>query len=170
MDLVDAVATLTCVETDVDSPKDFRPYTTDCPDPNRENNPPCPASWIEILDSPKVLGNVPAGSNIGANFWVSVPSTLTTSPEIEMILGVRSDPAGKSVEGIGVSRHKLNVDELSLFYSTDFPTGGTEWTDYSQDEIEDVVTENLGDFLLGTIQKFRLPAGDVHVLDTDRKA
>jgi hypothetical protein len=42
-----------------------------------------------------------------------------------------------------VSRHRLDVDELSLFYSTDFPTGGTELVDIQNNETLENPTTNL---------------------------
>ena len=39
-----------------------------------------------------------------------------------MLLGISGESSGRTEEGLLVSRHMLDVDEHSLYYSTDFPT------------------------------------------------
>ncbi|MBD3869205.1 MAG: S8 family serine peptidase, partial [Acidobacteria bacterium] len=117
--LVDAIASLRCVEADLDSPEDCLPGTSQCADPNRENNPAC--SGVTVTDSPKVVGDIPVGVAMAAYFNVTMDSVLTSGDEIEMILGISSPAAGKSTPGLAVSRHTLDVDENSTYYSTDFP-------------------------------------------------
>ncbi len=148
-DLEDATATLRCVEVDSDSPADCRPGTAPagaCTDPNRENNPPC--TEMTILDSPKQLGNVPAGAAMGARFTIQMASSITGTPTVEMVLGVSSKKSGKGVAGLAVARHKLDVDETSLYYSTDFPTGGSEVRDYNNSETAENPSSNVNDFFL----------------------
>ena len=141
--LVDAIASLRCVEADGDSPEDCLPGTSDCADPNRENNPPC--AGVTVTDSPKVVGDIPVGSAMAAYFNVTMAGSLTSGSEVEMILGISSPAAGKSTPGLAISRHVLDVDESSTYYSTDFPTGGSQIKDYNNNEIEDIVTTDLGD-------------------------
>ena len=132
VDLENAQASLRCVLVDGDSPEGCLPGSTGCADPNRTNNPAC--ANLTVLDSPKSLGTVPAGVAIAAHFLVRGETALSGSPEVEFILGVSSVAAGKSTEGLAISRTRLNVDEVSLYYSTDFPSGGTENRDYNNDE------------------------------------
>ena len=56
---------------------------------------------------------------------------ITGTPKVDMLLGVSRKKAGRSVESLIASRHVLDVDEASAFYSTDFPTGGTESRDFN---------------------------------------
>ena len=60
---------------------------------------------------------------------------ITGTPKVDMLLGVTARKAGKSVESLVASRHVLDVDEGRIFYSTDFPTGGSEKRDYNENEI-----------------------------------
>jgi hypothetical protein len=62
----------------------------------------------------------PAGFCGGAQFCNQ------PSPTIELLLNVAAGNSGKVSSGIVVNRQRLNVDESSVFYSTDFPAGGTE--------------------------------------------
>ncbi|ANM28360.1 hypothetical protein ABI59_00040 [Acidobacteria bacterium Mor1] len=147
-DMSNVQATLSCVVADADSPADCRPGTTDCADPNRENNAPCP--YLTILDPVKSLGDIPATSAISANFSIQMNDTIAGEPEVDFLLGVSAAVSGQTGTGLAVSRQILDVDETELFYSTDFLTGGTEERDYNNDE-EIVpagqVTTNIGDFL-----------------------
>ncbi len=142
--LVDAEASLRCVLPDTDSPATCEPYSTDCTDPNRENNPPCPA--VTITDSPKLIGDIPSGSAMAAHFNVEIGTGVTPQTDVEMILGISAPASGKSTPGLAISRHTLDVDENSTYYSTDFPTGGTQVKDYDNDEIENpTVNSDLTD-------------------------
>ncbi|MGI0149063.1 MAG: hypothetical protein ACREDF_05985, partial [Thermoplasmata archaeon] len=160
-DLEDAVASLRAVVVDTDSPADCVPGTTSCADPNRANN--TVSTDLTILNSPKTIGLIPAGSAIGASFTILVNNSIAGAPSIEMVLGISSKKSGKTVESFAVSRHKLDVDETSLFYSTDFPGGGSESRDSNgpsqsnadkgivtptgNESIETPVTTNAREFL-----------------------
>ncbi len=144
--LIDVIASLRCVEADLDSPEDCLPGSNDCDDPNRENNPPC--TGVTITDSPKVVGDIPQGASMAAYFNVTVDGTVSPMDEVEMVLGLASPASGKSTAGLAISRHILDVDASSTYYSTDFPLGGSVIKDYDNDEILDVVTEDWNDFYL----------------------
>jgi hypothetical protein len=159
-DLDDVVATLRCVQADGpggDSPADCRPGTQDCPDPNRENNPDC-SSYLTILDSPKLIGDLPSNAAISANFNIQMEPSIAGEPEVEFLIGITSSTAGKTAQGLAVTRTQLDTDAEDTFYSTDFRTGGSESQDWDNNELLEgtagptgysgVPTENLGDFNL----------------------
>lgn len=127
--LGNAEASLRCVLVDADSPADCKPGTTSCADPDRTNNTPCGSGIMTIVDSPKNLGTIQPNTVTSANFQIRVNAGLTGTPTVEMLLGISGDASGKTVASLAANRHKLNVDEVSKWYSTDFPTGGTEITD-----------------------------------------
>ncbi len=151
-DLIDVVASLRCVLADADSPEGCRPGTSDCPDPDRRNNPPC-GSLLTILDSPKTIGDLPAAQVATPGFSIRM-GTIAGTPEVDMILGVSARKSGRPAETLFVLRNTLNVDEESYFYSTDFPAGGTEVRDWPalsvgsspSNEVLDNPTSNAGDF------------------------
>ena len=150
IDLENVEVGLACVVADGDSPAECRPNSTDCPDPNRLNNVRCDQSglgYMTILDSPKSIGLIPAGAALSANFSIAMANSIPGTPDVEMLLSVTADSSGKSSNGLAVSQHKLDVDEVSVFYSTDFPTGGTEYRDRNNNETLENPTTNIGDFL-----------------------
>ena len=151
-DLEAVVAALRCVDVDDDSPAECQANGAGCVDgasgncgggdcdPRRENNPVCP--YINVLDSPKIIGLVPEGVAIAANFNLQVEpdSTFIANellPTIEMVLDITAATSGKTSAGTAVSRHKLNRDESSTLYNTDFPGGGTAVVvvDWNENEI-----------------------------------
>jgi len=141
VDLDNVVAELRCVNVDADSPKDCLPSGAGCgigDDPKRLNNSAC--QWMTILDSPRVIGFVPAGSAIAANFSIQMAGdgpgqafedtgSGQPTPTVEMLLEVSAGVSGLTTEGLAIFRQRLNVDELSTMYSTDFPSGGSEVVD-----------------------------------------
>jgi len=143
-DLIDAVVTLRCVKADADSPATCQPGSNGCADPNRLNNTPC--TEMTILDSPILISKIPAGQDVSANFNIQMAAAITGTPKVDMLLGVTAKKAGKSVESLIASRHVLDVDEASIFYSTDFPAGGSEIRDFNENETVQTVTTNTGDF------------------------
>jgi len=151
-DLTDVSASLRCVLADLDSPADCQPNTTQCADPNRTNNAPC-TSLMTILDTPKNLGNLPAGQIATPSFSIQM-GTFSGTQKVEMLLGISATKSGRTTESLLVARNTLNADELSFFYSTDFPTGGTEIRDYPltdvgsgpSNEVADTPTTRPGDF------------------------
>ena len=91
---------------------------------------------MTILDSPKWLGLIPANSAISANFSIQMADPIPGTPEVEMILEVVSpERRARRPRGMAVNRHRLDVDENSVFYSTDFPTGGAEIRDRNNNEV-----------------------------------
>ncbi|MCP3980277.1 MAG: S8 family serine peptidase [bacterium] len=116
-----------------------------CTDSLRENNTPCPG-YMTILNSPLTIGRIPAGSAIAANFAVQMAAFIAGEPEIELVLELTASTSGKPAKAVGVSRHKLDVDEDETLYSTDFPTGGTEVHDHNDNELAEDPTTNIGDF------------------------
>ncbi len=131
--LRDVEVTLTCVQADADSPADCKPGTQDCPDPERLNNPDC-SGLLTILDPVKTIGVLPPTAAISVNYTVQMASSISGTPDIEMVARIRATKAGKSGSAAVVSRHTLDVDEKMLFYSTDFPSGGVEIWDWNNDE------------------------------------
>ncbi len=142
--LEDVQVSLRCVLTDSDSPKTCIPDSGGCADPNRTNNAAC--SQLTVLDSPKVIGDVPSNGAVSANFTVRPATSITGTPEIEMILGVKASKSGRTVEGLAVSRHFLDADETSFFYATDFPTGGTETRDFNGNETIENPSTSYGEY------------------------
>ena len=58
------------------------------------------------------------------------------------MLELTATTAGLSAPAIVVSRQTLDVDEFSFFYSTDFPSGGSQIVDLNNNElIEDPTTD-----------------------------
>ena len=159
-DLSNVEVDLRCVLADSDSPADCRPNSVDCADPNRTNNLSCDGrAWsggtgpvaMTVIDAPKTISLIPANSALSANFSIQMASFISGTPEIDLILAVTAPTSGKTATSIAISRHTLDVDELSVFYSTDFPTGGTQFYDQSQlrqgDEILENPVTNIGDFI-----------------------
>ena len=159
-DLANVDVDLRCVYADADSPKDCRPNSLDCADPNRTNNLSCDGrDWsggigpvaMTVIDAPKTISLIPANSALSASFSIQMESFISGTPEIDLILAVTAPTSGKTATSIAISRHQLDVDELSVFYSTDFPTGGTQFYDQSQnrqgDEIIENPVTNIGDFI-----------------------
>ncbi len=138
IDLEQVDVNLSCVLVDGDSPEGCKPNSNDCADPNRTNNTPCdsgPSQYMTILDTPKTIGLIPAGSALSANFSILMASSIPGTPEIEMLLEVISETSGKTSSGLGVSRHVLDADESSVYYNTDWPTGGVAYRDRNNDEV-----------------------------------
>jgi len=152
IDLVDAQVELRCVIADTDSPATCRPGSTDCTDPNRANNVRCDQAqgnaalrYMTILNTPQTVGALPETAALTGNFSISMASSITctapaagcptaNSPAVEMILAVNAPTSGKTAQGLAISRQTLNADEQSLYYSTDFPTGGAEYRDWDNNE------------------------------------
>ncbi len=151
IDLTNASVELRCVIADADSPATCRPGSTECTDPNRANNARCDQKgaagnqYMTVLNTPQIVGAIPATSALTGNFSISMADPIactagpvgcpvTNTPEVEMILAVSAQTSGKTTQGLAINRQRLNVDEQSLYYSTDFPTGGTEYRDFNNDE------------------------------------
>jgi hypothetical protein len=135
IDLEQVEVNLSCVIADLDSPEECKPNTNDCADPNRTNNASCDGGvYMTILDTPKTIGLIPAGSALSANFSIMMASSIPGTPEVEMLLEVVSETSGKTSSGLGVSRHVLDADESSVFYNTDYPVGGVSYRDRNNDE------------------------------------
>jgi len=149
-------ADLRCVIPDADSPRDCQPGSAACQDPDRTNNPSCDQRstghpdddrYMTILDTPKVIGLMAARSVIALGFSVRMEDSLTGTPEIEMLLSVKAPSSGKTEAGAIVFRQTLDVDEQSLLYSTDFPTGGTEFIDVQNNETLENPTTSIASLL-----------------------
>ena len=142
-DLENILASARCVIADADSPEDCRPGTNGvCGDPERLNNPPCfneGGPFLSILNNQQIIDRLPQGAAISVNFTVAVAQSLDNAsdpqPEIEMVLELQAPTAGNTALARAVNRHTLNVDETSVFYSTDFPTGGSEIYDLNNNDI-----------------------------------
>jgi hypothetical protein len=127
-DLQQATLTLRCVLADADSPANCK-YEDDasagCADPTRSNNPTC-GSLISIIDPVKIVGVITAGSGLSADWQIFVNDVVAGTPEVDMIMLLEGQSSGKSTAYGIANRHRMNVDEVSLYYSTDFPNGGVE--------------------------------------------
>jgi len=89
---------------------------------------------MTVLDSPQRVPFIPPGKAVSVNFNVQMAGAIAGTPKVDMLLGVTARLAGRSVEKLFASRHVLDVDEISTFYSTDYPTGGTEFRDFNGNE------------------------------------
>ncbi|HEX4825310.1 MAG TPA: hypothetical protein VFV19_13470 [Candidatus Polarisedimenticolaceae bacterium] len=157
--LTNVTVSLKAVSIDADSPADCKPRssgTQACADPTRSNNPVSP--YLTILDSPKVLGTLPPGATITPTFQIQVANVISGVQKADMILGVSAKSAGRAVESVAVQRETLNADEVSFYYSTDFPTGGSETVggyDINNNEVLEPVTNSVNNFLLDYIFETR---------------
>ncbi len=125
--LTNVSISLRAVTADADSPANCKPGTAPsgaCTDPNRTNNVTSP--YLTVLDTPKVYGSLPAGKTFSPTFTIQMSNSISGTQKVDMLIGVTSASAGKSVQALIAKREILNADAVSLFYSTDFPTGGTE--------------------------------------------
>jgi hypothetical protein len=129
----DVALTLHAVEVDIDSPADCLWGSTHCADPDRLNNALVSGDVLKVLGSPFRVGTLPAATPTSVNFTVAVADTLGAMQKIEMIVCVSSTLTPTHCH---VDRHVLDADELSTFYSTDFPGGGVSIRDYNNDEVE----------------------------------
>ncbi|MCP3979171.1 MAG: S8 family serine peptidase [bacterium] len=145
IDLEQVEIALRCVEVD-DAAADADCSPGDatrpgCTDSLREGHTPCPG-YMTILNSPVIVGRLPAGAAVSASFAIQMASSIAGEPQVELVFEVTAPVAGKSAEAVGVSRQTLDVDEDSVLYSTDFPTGGVEFHDINENEsIEDPTTD-----------------------------
>jgi hypothetical protein len=154
--LTNLTVTLKAVAPDADSPADCKPGSITCADPNRLNNPPSP--HLTVLDSPKVLGTLPPGNTITPVFQIQAAGVITGVQQADMVLGISAKAAGRGVESFAVKRETLNADEISFYYSTDFPTGGSETVggyDINNNEVLETVTNSTNNFLLDYIFETR---------------
>jgi hypothetical protein len=141
-DLTDVEVSLTCVQTDPDSPAECPPGSTFCSDPDRTNNPAC--TGVTIEDPLKNVGDIPAGRVSFPAFTITIGS-ITGTQNVEFLLNVTATKSGRSVAAILPLRTTLNADEESLYYSTDYPQGGlTPGVPYPEilDFVNDEVVQN----------------------------
>jgi hypothetical protein len=154
--LQNLTVSLKAVAPDADSPADCKPRGVTCADPNRLNNPPSP--YLTILDSPKVLGTLTPGNTITPTFQIQVANVISGVQQADMVLGVSAKAAGRGVESFAVQRETLNADEVSFYYSTDFPTGGSETVggyDINNNEVLESPTNSVNNFLLDYVFETR---------------
>ena len=153
-DLEDAAATLKAVLHDTDSPQGCRPFSRDCADPNRTNNAVVDPSILHVLDSPRSIGFVPAlipwgfGRYTSPAFGISFTIQMGSFDglyDVDLLLGISAKKSGKAAEGLAVYRTWLNANEQAVYYSTDFPTGGTEYYDWNNNETIESPATFLGD-------------------------
>jgi len=87
------------------------------------------------------VGVLPPDTGMSANFSIQMagdgpgePFEDTgggqPTPTVEMLLEVSAANAGQTQSGMAVSRQRLNVDTITTWYSTDYPSGGTEVVDH----------------------------------------
>ena len=150
-DLENVSVALRCVLPDADSPADCSPGTTACADPNRQNNPSCDQNpsgvagdvrYMTILDTPKVIALMAARAASSIDFTIRMEELIPGTPAVELLASFAAPESGKTAESLAVVRLTLDADEVSLFYSTDFPLGGTQHVDFNNNEIiEDPISE-----------------------------
>src|SRR4029079_14256218 len=97
------------------------------------------------LDSPRLIGFLPAGQAVSVNFDLQMSGAIAGTPKVDMLLGITAKQNGRSVERLIALRHVLDVDEVTVYYSTDFPTGGTEVRDFNGNETVENPTTNPTD-------------------------
>ena len=151
--LENVLISLKALAPDADSPVTCKPGTTDCADPNRQNNPPSP--YITVTDSPKNLGSLGPGAVSTATFTVVANPVIAGAQQADMLIGISAKTAGKGVESYAVQREQINVDETSFYYNTDFPTGGGPLNyDINNNELLETVTFDprtfAGDYVFET--------------------
>jgi hypothetical protein len=126
-DVTDVTVALRAVRADADSPAACAPGSVACTDPDRTNNPI--ATELSILGSPVVLSTVPAGIAQTVSFPIRVADVVLGTPKVELLVDISSG----ATQQILVGRTSLDVDEQSLFYSTDYPLGGVQDKDLDGD-------------------------------------
>ncbi len=126
-DASNVTVALRAVRADADSPASCAPGSLDCSDPDRVNNPL--ATELSILGSPVVLASVPAGVPQTVSFTIHVADEVLGTPKTELLVDVTSG----ATHEILVARTSLDVDEQSVYYSTDFPLGGVQDRDLNGD-------------------------------------
>ncbi|MCP3978631.1 MAG: S8 family serine peptidase [bacterium] len=129
VDLTDVRIGLRAVIPDANSELGCLPDTA-C-DYERLTNLPSP--HLTVLTSPVNYGPVPSGAIVDVGFAVQAAALIPGTPEVELVVEVTANASGKTVKAILPSRHTCDVDEFTCFYSTDYPTGGTEIRDYDSD-------------------------------------
>jgi hypothetical protein len=135
--LTNAEVSLRCVDVDTDSPESCPPGSDLCSDPDRKNNPPCGGGtpYMTIYNSPMVIGQIPQGAGLSANFNIQMANAISGEPVVELVFEIKAQTSGKTASGVQVNRLTLDVDEANTFYSTDYPMGGSDVVfDYNGDE------------------------------------
>jgi hypothetical protein len=100
------------------------------------------ADGITIINPSQSLGTIPQGKGQIASFSLRVSSAVSFPSQIQMIFGVNASRNGFTQESRSVFHHVLHTDTWSRaneapatsgasYYSTDFPTGGTEIRNYA---------------------------------------
>ncbi len=138
-DATDVTVALRAVRADADSPAGCAAGSLACPDPARSNNAVAPE--LSILGSPVVLATVPAGTVQTVSFAIRVADAVVGTPKTEFLVDITT----ATTHEILVARTSLDVDEQSLFYSTDFPLGGVQDRDLDGDgSIENPIVDPGG--------------------------
>jgi hypothetical protein len=108
---------------------------------------------------------------ITPTFTIQMAASITGTKKVDMLIGITSTTAGKGVESLIAQRETLNADEFSFFYSTDFPTGGSEPVggyDINNNEILETVTSDprsfVGDYFFETRSYSDMTAGGNNTL------
>jgi hypothetical protein len=157
VDLDNASLELRCVYADADSPPTCTPGSTgQCGDPDRTNNSTCDGTTtgtnpmgtalMTILDTPKVIGLLPANSVTSANFSVAMASSITGTHKVDMLLIVKGEVSGKPAESVMADRQNVNVDPTTTLYNTDYAGGGVSVVfDRNNNGFVDQPTSVVGD-------------------------
>lgn len=145
-------AALRCViANDALADEDCRPGSSDCLNPERLTTganamTECPVGWLTITNPSITIPNLPANTAIGLNYGLRMGGTIPDMQEVEFILELTAPSAGLSGASRAVVRQVLDADEISTFYSTDFPTGGLVISDINNNEYLEGCQGNNGGF------------------------
>ena len=110
--------------------------------PSTESGP-ADSRYLTVLDSPRRIGLLAGRAPTSVSFTIQLEHTIAGTPQIELVMTLEAATSGKTTPGVVILPFTLDVDEESLFYSTDFPTGGTEYRDWNNNEIIEDPTSEL---------------------------
>lgn len=115
------------------------PDEDDETDPCRLNNDTSTA--ITIPTSSLTIDSVDPGFTEDASFTLAVTNppawgaSPAPPPEVELVISISSQKAGKTAAACGAFLHLLNARNESVVYSTNYPTGATIDRDLDFDEV-----------------------------------
>ena len=131
------------------------PIRTDSPTCARRLTPTRRLPWsaasavMSILDSPKIYGRIPAGTTLTPAFTIQASMPNAIQKRRHDRRRDRHDRPARASRRSSQSARPSTCDEVSLYYSTDFPTGGTESVggyDINNNEVLETVTYDPRNF------------------------
>lgn len=156
----DAVLTLEDVDVTL---RAVVPDNDNATDPGRLNNALSP--YVSIPTPLVHIDKVSPGALEDAAFTVSVSGSPSWGgaadppPVVEMVVGVRSQKAGKTADHYQVFSHLLNGENEEFLYSTDYPTGATVDRDRIGDDRADQNDERIDNPIHDTRNPFPVCPG-----------